>query len=530
MAQEKETKGRHKTPQDASRTPYEERGDGVEATALPGTDDPQAPFWSPDSRSLGFGSQGKLKRIELEGGRPQTLCDAQRLEGGTWNRAGVILFAPTRNGGLFQVPATGGAAQPVTSLAEREGGHINPCFLPDGRHFLYKVFGKNREQWVFVGSLDAKEVKLLLTDAAPAVYAPPGWLLFVRNGALVAQAFDTSRLELKGDPFSITQPTNVSYALGAPISVSENGVLIWQGDSTRNYQLVWFDRAGNQSGSIGSARKVSAGETPLLAPDGKRVALARFDPQMREDIWIIDVARNLPSRLTSDPSGEFDPIWSPDGSSVVFTGVRGGVFGIYQKAANGLGAEELLLKGRIYATNWSADGRFIITRLAAEKTRQDVWALPLFGDRQPYPLLNSEFEEIHPQLSSDGRWLAYASDESGSFEIYVQAFTADGKLGNDKKRLSTNGGRQPRFRGDGRELFYVDDNGQMMVVVLKPSGATFEFEPPKALFKTRMFTGLIQSWLDYDVTADGQQFLIGTLVGDASPVSVILNWTAGLKK
>jgi serine/threonine protein kinase len=508
----------------------------IEATPLPGTDDPLAPFWSPDSRSLGFGSQGKLKRIDLAGGRPQVICDATRLEGGTWNRAGVILFAPNIRGALFQVPATGGEPTPVTkfNLERRENEHTSPCFLPDGRHFLYRVTGSGGDQSVFAGSLDSDEVKQVLAGDAPAVYASPGWLLFLRNGALLAQAFDADHLELKGDAFPLTQPTNKAIVVGVPFSVSENGVLIWQGDREREYQLVWFDRAGKSDGAAGAPIKVIYGEAPRLSPDGKRFAIHRIDPQTRNlDIWVFDLSRNLPTRLTTDPATDQIPTWSPDGGNVVFAKSKGGVNSLFQIAASGIKPEELLLKGGIpVPTDWAPDGRFIIYNQSAEKTRRDVWALPLTGSRQPYQLLNTAFDEYRAQLSPDGHWLAYVSDESGSYEIYVQSFTADGKLGGNKTRISTSGGNQPRFRRDGRELFYVAADGQMMAVGVKTSGVTFEQDAPKPLFKTRMLTGLVQSGIEYDVTADGQRFLIGTMVGEAnaSPVSVILNWTARLKQ
>jgi Tol biopolymer transport system component len=504
----------------------------IEATPLPGTDDPLAPFWSPDSLFLGFGSQGKLKRIDLAGGRPQVICDATRLEGGTWSRTDVIVFAPNIRGVLFQVPATGGEPTAVTSLdtARRENEHANPCFLPDGRRFLYKATGSGGEQSVFAGSLDSKEVKELLANDSPAVYASPGWLLFVRNGALMAQAFDADNLELKGDAFPLTKPTNKALVVGVPFSVSENGVLIWQGEREREYQLVWFDRAGKPDGVAGPPIKVIFGEAPRLSPDGKRFAIHRTDPQTRNmDIWVIDLMRNLPTRLTTDPATDQIPIWSPDGGNLVFSKSKEGVNSLFQMAASGLRTEELLLKAGIpVPTDWSRDGRFIIYSQSGEKNRRDIWALPLTGSRQPYHLLNTAFDEYRAQLSPDGRWLAYVSDESGSYEVYVQSFTADGELGGDKARISTSGGNHPRFRRDGQELFYVAADGQMIAVPIKTSGATFEQSAPKALFKTRMLTGLVQSGIEYDVTADGQRFLIGTMVGEAnaSPVSVILNWTA----
>jgi Tol biopolymer transport system component len=505
--------------------------DSAEAQPLPGTDDPVDPFWSPNSRSLGFGSQGKLKRVDLAGGRPQTLSYALRFQGGSWSRDGVILFVPNAGSGVFRIPATGGEPTQVTSLNSAQSqGHRNPYFLPDDRHFLYQAGGS-----AFVGSLDSKEVKQVLADGAPAVYAPPGWLLFVSNGALRAQPFDATRLELKGEAVALTKPTNLRVIRGLPFSVSESGVLIWQGDQRRDSELVWFDREGKQRDIVGSQMKAvrTIGDTPRLSPDGKRVAIAPLTPPLQtlnQDIWVIDLARDLPTRLTFDPARDVNPIWSPDGSRVAYFSIQRG--GIYQRAANGAGTEELLLKCSSIATSdWSPDGRFIFYSLLDERTGRDVWVAPLTGSRQPYSLLNSEFDEYRAQLSPDGRWLAYVSDESGSYEVYVQPFSADGKLDGAKARISTGGGNQPRWRREGGELFYVAGDGQMMAVAVKTSGATFEQGTPKALFKARIQTDApMILGIHYDVQADGQRFLINTPVGEAPPVSVILNWTAEVKR
>ncbi len=308
-------------------------------------------------------------------------------------------------------------------------------------------------------------------------------------------------------------------------------MLIWQGVPRRDAQLIWFDRAGKQVGTVGSQIKGGFAETPRLAPDGKRVATAPFNPDtLNQDVWVIDLARDLPTRLTFDPARDVSPIWSPDGSRVAYFSIQRK--GIYQRAANGAGPEELLLEVTSIATSdWSPDGRFILYSLLDERTGRDVWTAPLTGSRQPYPLLNTQFDEYRAQLSPDGHWLAYVSDESGSYEVYVQPFTADGKLGGDKQRISTGGGNSPRWRRDGGELFYVAADAQMMAVSVQTSGATFEHGTPKALFKTRMpWDAPMMLGIHYDVTADGQRFLIATMVGEAAPVSVILNWTAGLKK
>jgi serine/threonine protein kinase/Tol biopolymer transport system component len=503
--------------------------DSAEAQLLAGSDDPVDPFWSPDGRSLGYGGQGKLKRVDLAGGRPQTVTNALRFNGGSWNRDGVIIFAPDERSGLFQIPATGGEARQVTNANPAgQNSHHNPHFLPDGRHFLYQDGGST-----VVGSLDSREVKQLLADGAPAAYAAPGWLLFVRNGALWAQRLEVAQLELKGEAVPLTSPNDRGIMSGRPFSVSENGVLIWQGDPRRDARLTWFDRAGREVGTVGTLIKSGATNQPRLSPDGKRVAAspARTNQEtFNQDIWIIDLARDLPTRLTLDRGRNVNPIWSPDGSRVAYVSIQRN--GVYQRAANGAGPEELLFEATSMATSdWSPDGRFIFFSRLDQETGRDLWVAPLSKSVKPYPLLNTQFDEFRAQLSPDGHWLAYVSDESGSYKVYVRPFTAEGKLGGDKQRISTGGGNQPRWRRDGGELFFVAADGQMMAVDARKSGASFEHGTPRALFKTRMrWDAPMILGMHYDVSADGQRFLISTNVGEAAPVSVILNWAAGLKK
>jgi eukaryotic-like serine/threonine-protein kinase len=502
--------------------------DSPDARLLPGTDDPLEPFWSPDSKSIAFGSQGKLKRIDLAGGSAQVLCDAARMTGGAWSTKGVILFGSDYGSVLFQVPATGGEPKAVTIVDAAHGdfGHTSPSFLPDANHFLYRVSVTTNPQGVWVGSLSSPEVKQVLTDNTSALYASSGYLIFVRNLTLTAQAFDADSLQLKGEAMPII-PQVVTDARGpGRYSVSNNGILVWQSNWKREYQLLWFDREGKQVGSVGEVMNVASGQEPHLSPDGKRLVIKRDN-----NIWVIDLARDTGIRLTSVFSQL--PLWTPDGSHIIFQSSTNeiGKRGIVQKAANGVGELELLLNGVNFPQEISPDGRFILFVRRGEKTRLDIWALPRFGDRKEFPLLNSAFDEREPQLSPDGRWLAYCSDESGRYEIYVRPFSADGKVGDDKRLVSTNGGSEAKWRANGQELFYVAEDGKMMSAPVKKNGAAIEFGTPQALFKTRIF-GQQSISHEFDVTPDGQRFIVGTLIGEpkAPPPTVILNWTAELNK
>jgi eukaryotic-like serine/threonine-protein kinase len=506
------------TSADGKSMLYVRNLDSAEAKLLPDSENAIEPFWSPDSRSVAFGSNGKLKRSDLAGGKAQVLCDAARLTGGTWGKDGVIVFLPDFRETVVQVSAQGGEPQPVAMKTGETGDerHRYPDFLPDGRHFLFRRELKG----IWVASLDSPEIKQILPDNLPVVYAPPGYLLFIRNDALVAQAFDANRLALAGDVMPII--TGQANDLGASrrFSVSNTGVLLWQGKWQRDYQLVWFDREGKQTGAVDAAVKVNTGQDPHISSDGKRLVVKRDS-----NLWVIDLEKGTGLRITSTFSQI--PVWSPDGSRLVYTATPG----LMMKAINGSSEAETLAVGASFPADWSPDGRFIIYTRRGVKTRFDMWALPTFGDRKEYLLLKSSFDEQGPQLSPDGHWLAYSSDETGSYEIYVQSFSADGQLGAEKKIISKTGGRLPVWGRDGSELFFVAADGQMMSSAVKTGGTEFEFTAPRALFKTRILSP-IGNFHEFDVTPDGKRFLIGTLIGDtkAAPPTVIMNWTALLKK
>ena len=514
---------------DGRNTLYVRDLDSTQAKLLPGSENPLEPFWSPDSRSVAYGSNGKLKRSDLSGGNGQILCDAARLVGGSWSKDGVIIFAPDYRARIAQVSAKGGEPQTINFPEDfPDERHNNPIFMPDGRHFLFRrdvgdqMVGPGVERFgIWAGSLDSQEIKQVMTDNSNFVYTPEGWLVFVRNDTLVSQAFDAAKIAPSGDPIPIISGQTNAIGNIRRFSISDNGVLIWQGAWEREYQLTWFDREGKQTGVVGAPAKVAVGLDPHISPDDKRLVVKR-NPN---NLWVIDLDKGTDLRITAD-FGQL-PVWSPDGSKIAYSGNGG----LSIKASHGLGDAETLLPGPNFPHSWSPDGRFIIFLRRGVKTRFDMYALSLNGERKETLLLNSTFEERSPRLSPDGKWLAYASDDTGNLEVYVQSFSTDSKLGADRKRISGAGGIMPEWRRDGGELFFIATDGQMMASSVKTGGSEFEFSSPKALFKTKMLN-FVNNSHEFDVSPDGQRFLIGTLIGEptAPPPTVILNWTAALKK
>jgi Tol biopolymer transport system component len=512
--------------------------DALEARPLAGTDGASKPFWSPDSRFLGFFAGGKLKRIAVSGGSPQTLCDAPSGRGGTWNRDGVILFVPSFGDRVHRVAASGGTASPVTRIDESRGefGHTWPFFLPDGRHFLYVSYAARAARpedasSVFLGSLDSNERRLLFHARSNVAYVPlsagasQGHLLFWQSGALVARPFDAKRLRLTGEAFPVAEQLRFLGASGAAIfSVSETGVLAYQSSPRGELsQLTWFDRSGKRLESVGPAADYFH---PRLSHDGRRIAVALIDPQTAySDIWIHDLARRVSTRLTFGPGVNIFPIWSPDDKWLVFASNRKGPLDLYQRAASGTGQDEILLSSATtsrFPTDWSGATGLIAFFTTVPKA--DIWTLSV-AERKATPFLATPFQEGSPQFSPDGRWMAYGSTESGTVEIFVQAFPASG----GKWQISTAGGSYPRWRRDGKELYYIAPDNTLMAVEIA-TGSGFGAGTPKPLFRAPMKS--FDIGFQYDVSPDGSRFLINTLAEDAqtSSITVVQNWTAELKK
>jgi serine/threonine protein kinase/Tol biopolymer transport system component len=499
--------------------------DSLTAQPLDGTDGAAAPFWSPDSRLMGYFANGKLFKIDASGGRPQALCDVGENRGGTWNRDGVILFGGLE--GLYRVSAQGGTPVLATKVAPREEAHRWPYFLPDGRHFVFLADASSAEDHhIRAGSLDSQERQILFGAVSRIAYAPPGYLLYVSQGALVALAFDARALKVTGEPVTIAEHiAEVGINHEFDFSVSEDGVLSYQAGNP-NSQLTWFDRTGKKLNSVGESANY---DTVSLSPDERRAAVTLLDADGRvADVWLLDLTRGSISRLTFDPSGEGNPVWSPDGNNIVYGSNRlgGGQVNLYEKAASGAGEDQLLLQSASekYATSWSRDGQFILFENWPLRAKAGIWLLPLTGERQPKPLLQTvAFDQTGGQFSPDGRFVAYMSNESGRTEVYVRPFP----LSDDKWPISSGGGQRPLWRADGKELFYVTE-GRLMSAEIRASGK-FESSVPEQLFRTNIKNQ--GDGLCYAAAADGQRFLVNTFVeGDnPAPMIVVLNWTADLK-
>ena len=515
--------------------------ESVAAQPLAGTDGASFPFWSPDSRFVAFLAQNKLKKIEASGGPIVTLCDASSYATGAWNRDGVILFTPKGGAPLYRVAASGGTPVQVTTLDATLGDtqHWFPFFLPDDRHFLYFALGSKTAsdidpRAVYVGSLDPNErAKPLLQGGSNAKYAQEH-LLFFRGRTLMAQSFDVTRFELRGEAAPLAEQVQIPPAgetgTAGAFTVSDAGMLAYQtGLDVVRSQLAWFDRAGKRSALLGDQADY---QNVALSPDGQRAVVSVLDPaRSTNDLWLYDVARGLRTRFTSDPTDEISPIWSHDGSRIIFGSGRKGGIDVYQKPSTGAGSEEMLLEGGLgkFPQSSSPDGRFVLyVSGSGTMRRSDLFVLPLAGDRKPFPFLNTSFVESQGQFSPDGRWIAYMSNESGQFDVYVAPFPGPGR----SSRISPAGGGWPRWRRDGKEIFYLAPDNTLMATAVKGQSSPFDVSAARPLFTIRPRPLARLDAYPYDVSRDGQRFLVNTFVEEttSTAITVVVNWTAGLKK
>ncbi len=520
-----------------------------EARPLPGTGgSAEVPFfWTADSKYLVFQQGGTLKKIEVSSGSVQPLCGSAGIAiGGSSNRDGVVIFG--RGGaGLMSVSANGGPASPLTTLdpSRGEAQHVLPVFLPDGRHFLYlRVSGNPANSGIYAGSLDdppgKQDLNRILATDVGAEYVPSssdpnvGQLLFLTSdGTLMAQPFDARRLKLMGEPVPVEEQVG-HYLNGGDFSVSNTGILVYSAASaTAANDLTWFSREGKVLGTTGEP---AAYGDLALSPDGSRAVVTRVDPQTNGSfLWMFDFSRGTSTRFTFGSSASY-PIWSPDGKSVIFSSSPGSILDLYQKAANGAGGEELLLKSNEFKlpTDISRDGRFLLYGTFNTQTGADIWVLPLQGDRKPFPFLSTKSNEYDAHFSPDGHWVAYMSEESGGHEIYVRPFSADSNTidasgGGAKWQVSYGGGDGPQWSADGKELYYLAPGGKVMEVDVTTS-PSFQAGTPKLLFQAPLRSGSGIASGDY--TVDGKRFLFVAPAQQTgqSPFDVVLNWKAALKQ
>jgi len=502
------------------------------ARPLPGSEDGQYPFWSPDSRSIGFIAGGRLKRLDLADGSTITLADATLGATGAWNQDGVILFTPRSGGPIHRISALGGASTPVTALDQDDGEtqHWYPWFLPDGRSFLYFAVGGPgdaiRARAVMVGSLDAPEApgRLLVEPGSNAKFAD-GHLLFARGGTLMAQVLDPQTLELRGEPAPVVESLQIA-GLGTTgsagaFSVSNTGVLALQVGTGFRSQLAWFDRSGTELARLGEPADYA---DVRLSPDGARAAVSVLDPMVgTRDLWTFDVARGVRVRQTFDAADDFAPVWSPDGEELVFSSWRDASIDLYRKRS---GAEnELLFSDALgqFVSDWSPDGRFIVYIAGGGVIlRSDLWILPVGRGDRAFPFVASSFPETHGQFSPDGRWLAFTSAETGRLEVYVAPFPGPG----EKQQISTSGGGWPRWGRDGTELFYLAEDNALTAVAIDGSGSGFHVRGEQRLFVAQPRPRARLDAYAYDVAPDGRRFLINVPVGGSvpAPVTVITHW------
>jgi Tol biopolymer transport system component len=509
--------------------------DVTTARPLAGTEGGSFPFWAPDARAIGFFAEGKLKRVDLAGGVPQVLADAPAGRGGTWSPDDVILFTASNSASLptsvlMRVSAGGGTPMPVTRLADGHGSHRWPQFLPDGRFLFFNTLGRADTQGVYLGSLDGGDAIFVLATEMPGVFVPPDRLLLVRSDGLMASRFDAAQGAVAGEPVPLARPVGRDDGgVTGAFSVSPGTLAYRATGGSQRRQLAWMDRAGTALRTIGSPDSDTLA-APALDPAGQRIAVQRR-VLGNFDIWLVDTTRGTPARFTFDPALDTSPLWSRDGRSVIFASRRSGPVNLYEKSASGAGDEHLLAVDAGTPLSWSPDGQFLLYARTDPSTGADLWVLPATGERKPLAVVQTAMDQPGGDFSPDGRWLAYESSESGRFEVYVQTFPEAG----GKRQVSPAGGTQARWRGDGRELYYLGLDARLMAVAVTPDpeGKTLDFGTPAPLFRTHLASGasVLPGRPQYAVAPDGR-FLMNTVVEDTAPslITIVLNWTAGLQK
>jgi Tol biopolymer transport system component len=464
-------------------------------------------------------ANGKLKKVAVSGGPPEVICDAPSGSDGTWSKEGVILFDGADVDPIKRVNAAGGIAAPAipADSANQVGW---PAFLPDGKHYLYTLIASTGGQEM-VGTLGEPKGKPLGMRGSRIAYSPDGYLLFARDRTLLAQKFDAGARKLQGEPFPVAEDLPVGGNAVANFSVSNNGVLVYRATGAISSRLMYTDRTGRELQEVASPADLRA---PALSPDGTRIAYRRREADGTNlDVWVTEPARGTTTRFTFDPADDSNPVWSPDGSQIAWLSNRGGGEGIWVKASNGVGAEQLVCKA---ATNgavlqWTRDGKYIVYQNVDPKNGMDLGMVAVTGDRKPQVLLATPFDEQRAEVSPDSRWLAYESNESGRAEVYVVSF--QGNAG--KWQISTHGGIEPHWSHDGRELYYLSSDQKLMSVPV-PSAATFSPGTPQSLF--RIATEASRRRNAICVTPDNQKFLCMVPVGENStPMTVMVHWRAG---
>jgi serine/threonine protein kinase/Tol biopolymer transport system component len=499
--------------------------DSLVARPLPGASGANDPFWSPDSRTIGFFSEGKLRKIDTAGGPAQALCNAPNGRGGAWNREGVILFTPGSTAAIFRVSSAGGQPVQVTTIEPSKGerSHRFPAFLPDGRHFLFLSRGDRGDiVRINLGDLESKEHKQLFVTESHAVYVPPGLILYIKENTLLALPFDSTRLQATGEPFPIVQPADLDRANNkGGFTVSQTGVLAYFGsESGRRHQLKWFDSTGKELGVVGPASSGAA----RLSPDGETVAIDPVDRgTSRKIIWLLGLARGANTRFTFGDASTAYPVWSPDGSRVAYTSYKDGQVSIMAKPANGAAGEETLYtsKGLWTLADWSRDGRYlIVNQTNGYQALEGIGTIDLQGERKLTPYNPVGFS---PRISPDGRWMMYVSNESGRPEVFVQNFPTPTM----KFQISTAGSYHGLWSHDGRQIFYIALDRKMMAVDVK-TGDNFEAGNPRALFQTRT----AEMFDTFSTSPDDRRFLIPAPPDDVLnlPLTVVLNWPEALRK